>query len=150
LILYLTVEEVEANTATNAILRQECLIGGLEKRGHITRDELLRAVEGFNKMGSQHEGVFFYVQRYPNELRTVLTADPLILVVGARLVARAWVDPAFKARLLADANAAAAELGIMASNAHTHTVLKVAENTDATHNLVVCTLCSCYPLSILV
>ncbi len=60
---------------------------------------------------------------------------------GARLIARAWTDPAFKARLLADGSAAAREMGFEVG------VLKlmVIENTPAVHNLVVCTLCSCYP-----
>ena len=64
---------------------------------------------------------------------------------GARIVARAWVDPAFEARLLADANAAAGELGIDASG------IKVValKNTPRLHHLVVCTLCSCYPRMIL-
>jgi nitrile hydratase len=61
---------------------------------------------------------------------------------GARVVARAWVDPAFKARLLADASTAIAELGF-SSHQGEHTV--VHENTPGIHNLVVCTLCSCYP-----
>src|SRR3984893_9332017 len=65
---------------------------------------------------------------------------------GARLVARAWVDPAFKQRLLDDPKAACAEMGIDASSL---TELVVVENTDTLHNLVVCTLCSCYPRSIL-
>ena len=60
---------------------------------------------------------------------------------GARLVARAWVDPAFKARLLADTKAAAAELGVEAGPYRVLTM----ENTPDVHNLVVCTLCSCYP-----
>lgn len=60
---------------------------------------------------------------------------------GARLVARAWVDPAFKARLLVDTKTAAAELGIEAGPYRVLTM----ENTPALHNLVVCTLCSCYP-----
>ena len=64
---------------------------------------------------------------------------------GARLVARAWVDPAFKARLLADGKSAAAELGLKIGEAQ----LVVVENTSQTHNLIVCTLCSCYPRSIL-
>jgi nitrile hydratase len=65
---------------------------------------------------------------------------------GAQVVARAWVDPAFKARLLADGTAAISELGFEGyALAH----LKVVENTDAVHNLVVCTLCSCYPIGIL-
>ncbi|HEX6979609.1 MAG TPA: nitrile hydratase subunit alpha [Alphaproteobacteria bacterium] len=66
--------------------------------------------------------------------------------VGAKLVARAWVDPAFKQRLLADAKAAAEELGIDCSNAPDVMVL---ENTPRRHHLVVCTLCSCYPKAIL-
>ena len=64
-------------------------------------------------------------------------------------MARAWVDDGFRKRLLEDATAAAAELGIAAANATAPTVLTALENTDGVHNLVVCTLCSCYPLSIL-
>ncbi len=65
---------------------------------------------------------------------------------GARLVARAWVDPDFKARLLADTKAAALELGIDASGP---VEFVVVENTPEVHNLIVCTLCSCYPRAIL-
>jgi nitrile hydratase len=61
---------------------------------------------------------------------------------GARLVARAWVDPAFKERLLADAREAALELGF---DPGPSSVLLALENTEAVHHLVVCTLCSCYP-----
>ena len=65
---------------------------------------------------------------------------------GAQVVARAWVDPDYKARLLEDAPAAIDEFGFLGkATAH----LKVVENTDSVHNLVVCTLCSCYPFSIL-
>jgi nitrile hydratase subunit alpha len=64
---------------------------------------------------------------------------------GARVVARAWCDPAFKQRLLADGKAAAAELGIEGPEGN----LEVVENTDDVHNVVVCTLCSCYPWSML-
>ncbi|WP_119458259.1 nitrile hydratase subunit alpha [Rhodospirillaceae bacterium SYSU D60014] len=60
---------------------------------------------------------------------------------GARVVARAWVDPAFKARLLADGSAACRELGIDIGG----TNLVAVENTPDAHNLIVCTLCSCYP-----
>jgi nitrile hydratase subunit alpha len=63
---------------------------------------------------------------------------------GARLVARAWVDPAFKERLLSDTKAAAAELGMDASGQFV-----TVENTDEVHNVIVCTLCSCYPRAIL-
>ena len=62
--------------------------------------------------------------------------------LGAKVVARAWVDPQFKARLLSDAKAAVAELGIDVANAPE---LKVVENTGAVHHMIVCTLCSCYP-----
>jgi nitrile hydratase len=65
---------------------------------------------------------------------------------GARLVARAWVDPAFKERLLSDTKAAAAELGIDASGT---IEFATVENTDEVHNVVVCTLCSCYPRAVL-
>jgi len=65
---------------------------------------------------------------------------------GADVVARAWVDPEFKQRLLADAPRAIDEFGYL-GKATGH--LKVVENTDSIHNLVVCTLCSCYPFSIL-
>ncbi len=65
---------------------------------------------------------------------------------GARLVARAWVDPAFKARLLSDTKAAALELSIDASGP---VEFVVVENTPEVHNLIVCTLCSCYPRAIL-
>ena len=65
---------------------------------------------------------------------------------GARVVARAWVDPAYKQRLLANATAAIAELGYMGRQGE-HMV--VVENTPKVHNLVVCTLCSCYPWTVL-
>jgi nitrile hydratase subunit alpha len=65
---------------------------------------------------------------------------------GARVVARAWVDPAYKARLLADGTAAMAELGYGGAQGE-H--MRAVENTPAVHNLVVCTLCSCYPWSVL-
>jgi nitrile hydratase len=61
---------------------------------------------------------------------------------GARVVARAWVDPDYKRRLLADGTAAIAELGFGGPEGD-HMV--VVENTPAVHNVVVCTLCSCYP-----
>jgi len=64
---------------------------------------------------------------------------------GAKVVARAWTDPAFKARLLADGSAACRELGIDIGP----TRLVVVENQPAAHNLVVCTLCSCYPRALL-
>ena len=65
---------------------------------------------------------------------------------GARVVARAWVDPEYKKRLLADAPAAIAEAGF---TSHQGEHMVVLENTPQVHNLVVCTLCSCYPWPVL-
>ena len=64
-------------------------------------------------------------------------------MVGARVVARAWVDPAYKQRLLSDSASALAEMGIHMTN------LVVVENTRTVHNAIVCTLCSCYPWAVL-
>jgi nitrile hydratase len=68
---------------------------------------------------------------------------------GARIVARAWADPGYADRLLADGNAAAAELGFDTAHAGSGYRLKVVANTPGTHNMIVCTLCSCYPVSLL-
>src|SRR5206468_8348099 len=65
---------------------------------------------------------------------------------GARVVARAWADPAYKKRLLTDATAAIAELGYAGGQGEDMLVL---ENTPNIHNLIVCTLCSCYPWPVL-
>lgn len=67
---------------------------------------------------------------------------------GARVVARAWTDPAFKERLLADGTSAVAELGYAAGGVQPQR-LRVVENTAHVHNVVVCTLCSCYPVRLL-
>jgi nitrile hydratase len=67
-------------------------------------------------------------------------------MVGARVVAHAWADDAYKERLLGDAPAALEELGI---SGHGMRQLIVVENTDEVHNVVVCTLCSCYPWAVL-
>ena len=82
----------------------------------------------------------------PDEVRrTVEVMDARSPALGARVVARAWTDPAFKARLLANGTTACEELGIeMAA-----TKLVVVESTPDVHNLVVCTLCSCYPRMLL-
>jgi nitrile hydratase len=69
---------------------------------------------------------------------------------GARLVARAWVDGGFRDRLLADAGAAAASLGMaVGPRGHAEVDLHAVENTHEVHNVVVCTLCSCNPLRLL-
>ncbi|MEE9248418.1 MAG: nitrile hydratase subunit alpha [Dehalococcoidia bacterium] len=81
------------------------------------------------------------VQRMADELDSRSPAD------GARVVARAWVDPEFKARLLTDPMTAIRELGYeIAPNMPR---LEVVENTEQVHNLIVCTLCSCYPRALL-
>jgi nitrile hydratase len=68
---------------------------------------------------------------------------------GARIVARAWVDPGFAERLLADANSAIREIGLSMAGGLQEQRLKVVANTEDTHNVVVCTLCSCYPIALL-
>ncbi len=68
---------------------------------------------------------------------------------GARIVARAWTDPGFRARLLADANAALPEVGLSMSGGIQEQRLKVVANTATHHNVLVCTLCSCYPIGLL-
>ncbi|MDQ2966298.1 MAG: nitrile hydratase subunit alpha [Chloroflexota bacterium] len=65
---------------------------------------------------------------------------------GARIVARAWIDPQFKQRLLEDGTAAAAEFGFVGRQSEK---IVVVENTPRVHNMVVCTLCSCYPWAVL-
>ena len=77
--------------------------------------------------------------------RALEVIDSRTPALGAKMVARAWVDPAYKARLLADGSAAAEELGVDASEVK----LIVVENTPKLHNVIVCTLCSCYPRPIL-
>jgi nitrile hydratase subunit alpha len=66
-------------------------------------------------------------------------------VNGARMVARAWTDPGYRDLLLSDGDAAAAELGFDGLSYS----LRVVPNTETTHNVIVCTLCSCYPVSLL-
>jgi nitrile hydratase len=77
--------------------------------------------------------------------RTVERIDSQTPAIGARVVARAWVDPAYKARLLADGSKAVEELGVNMEGVQ----LVVVENTPEVHNLIVCTLCSCYPRPLL-
>lgn len=102
--------------------RVKQLAGRLECAGIVTESELDGIVERF-----------------------LLNARP---ENGYRIVARAWRDPSFKARLLDDANAAIGELGIDLSH-WAPVKLRVVENTPRLHNLIVCTLCSCYPIALL-
>jgi nitrile hydratase len=102
-----------------AAARVRALADRLVEKGVITRDDIRRRAD-------------WLVSRNP--------AD------GARLVARAWVDPEFKARLLADAREAALEVGVDPGPSPRVVAL---ENTDEVHHMVVCTLCSCYPKALL-
>jgi len=103
------------------------------------------------------------VQLRVRALETILTekgyVDPAVLDlivehfetktgphIGARVIARAWVDPQFRAALLADATKAIASLGIV-GRVGDHLI--AVENTPGRHNMVVCTLCSCYPWDVL-
>ena len=95
----------------------------LEQRGLVDPQELDRALEAF-----------------------LARASP---ANGARLVARAWADEGFRARLLADASAALAELGLSMGGGLQEQRLKVVQNTEDSHNVIVCTLCSCYPIALL-
>ncbi len=78
--------------------------------------------------------------------RQIDVLDSRTPALGAKVVARAWTDPAFRARLLADGRGTCEELGV---TFYDDTGLIVLENTEQVHNLVVCTLCSCYPRPLL-
>ena len=83
----------------------------------------------------------------PGEIRRQIEVlDSRTPALGAKVVARAWVDAEFKARLLANGRAACEEFGI---SFYDDTQLIVLENTETVHNLIVCTLCSCYPRPVL-
>jgi nitrile hydratase subunit alpha len=112
-----------AGPAATVAARVRHLEALLEQRGLVDARELDRAIEAF-----------------------LASASP---VNGARVVARAWLDEGFRARLLADANAALPELGLSMGGGLQEQRLKVVENTEAQHNVIVCTLCSCYPIALL-
>lgn len=109
-------------TSAGAANRVKALIAKLEADGVLTEAVLDRTVESF-----------------------LIHAQP---ANGARVIARAWVDPGFRDRLLADGNAAVAELGIDLTH-WAPVKLRVVANGPSMHNLIVCTLCSCYPLALL-
>jgi nitrile hydratase len=112
-----------AGPAATLAARVRRLEGLLEQRGLVDAGELDRALGAF-----------------------LARASP---ANGARLVARAWLDEGFRARLLADANAALPELGLSMRGGIQEQRLKVVQNTEQQHNVIVCTLCSCYPLALL-
>ncbi|HEX6451126.1 MAG TPA: nitrile hydratase subunit alpha [Trebonia sp.] len=112
-----------AGPAATLAARVRRLEGLLEQRGLVNAGELDRVLGAF-----------------------LARASP---ANGARLVARAWLDEGFRARLLADANAALPELGLSMRGGMQEQRLKVVQNTEEQHNVIVCTLCSCYPLALL-
>lgn len=79
-------------------------------------------------------------------VRYLAKASP---VNGARIVARAWLDEGFRGRLLTDANAALVELGLSMGGGLADQRLAVVANTASQHHVLVCTLCSCYPIALL-
>lgn len=82
----------------------------------------------------------------PEEVRAAIEKrDSITPANGAKVIARAWTDPAYKQRLLADGNGAIAELGFVPATTH----LVAVENKPGLHNVIVCTLCSCYPRDLL-
>jgi nitrile hydratase len=95
----------------------------LEQRGHLDPGEIDRRIDEFAAGGSPAH--------------------------GAAIVARAWADAHFRARLLADGNAAIAELGYSMGSALQDQKLTVMANAEGEHHVVVCTLCSCYPIALL-
>jgi len=95
----------------------------LEERGLLDAAELDRALEAF-----------------------LARASP---ANGARVVARAWLDDGFRARLLTDANTALGEVDLSMGGGLQEQRLNVVENTAEAHNVIVCTLCSCYPIALL-
>ena len=109
----------EASELTYSEQRVEAIQALLIEKGLLSADDVRRAVEDM---------------------------DARTPAVGARVIARAWVDPHFKQHLLADAKAAIATLDI---DVDTWSTLVAVENTPAIHNIVVCTLCSCYPRALL-
>jgi nitrile hydratase len=101
-------------------LRTEALEALLAEKGLVSTDAIDAVVELYeNEIGPQN---------------------------GARVIARAWADASFKARLLQNGADAIEELGYGGAEGHT---MVVVENTDAVHNVIVCTLCSCYPWPVL-
>lgn len=106
--------------ASDAALRTQALEALLVEKGLISTDAIDAVIEMYeNDVGPQN---------------------------GAKVVARAWVDPAYRDRLLADGAAAIAELGFGGDEGDT---MVIVENSPDVHNMIVCTLCSCYPWPVL-
>lgn len=143
--------------------RRDLLTGALVVAGSTAAHELADAHDADHGHDHQHQKIPSDPALRVKALESLLVAkgivDPAALDAlvdtyehkigprnGARVVARAWSDPAYKARLLADAGAAIAELGYSGMEGE-HMV--AVENSATVHHLVVCTLCSCYPWPVL-
>lgn len=147
--------------------RRDLLAGALTAAGAAVTPHLSEATSADHEHDHQHGGDHQVVPSDPalraRALESVLVAKGLVdraaldAVVdtyehqigprnGARVIARAWVDPAYKQRLLSNATAAIAELGFGGEQGE---CMVVVENTPRVHNLIVCTLCSCYPWPVL-
>jgi len=111
---------VSETTTSYAALRARAIESLLIEKGYLTE-----------------EAVDYVVSAYEHDIGPMR---------GARLVAHAWVDPVFKARLLENASEAAKELGVQGFVGEN---VMVVENTPEVHNVVACTLCSCYPWAVL-
>jgi len=111
---------VSETTSTYAGLRARAIESLLIEKGYLTE-----------------EAVDYVVSAYERDIGPMR---------GARLVARAWSDPDFKARLLANASEAAKELGVQGFVGEN---VMAVENTPGVHNVICCTLCSCYPWAVL-
>ncbi len=112
-----------AGESTSLAARVRHVEALLEQRGLVDPTELDRALTAFLAKGSPAS--------------------------GARVVARAWVDEGFRQRLLDNANAALLEVGLSMGGGLQEQRLKVVANTASAHNVIVCTLCSCYPIALL-
>ena len=115
------------------------------EHGHAPPDEKIHSYYQFLSLAIQE----LLIQKgivTPGEIRaTIEQRDSITPATGAKIVARAWTDPLFKQRLLQDGSQAIGEFGLDMGT----TKLAVVENNSAVHNVIVCTLCSCYPRNVL-
>lgn len=118
---------------------------GTDPREPIRRDEHEMSYWEKRTMALQSLLVDKGILKLDEIRRSIEDWEELTPALGARVVARAWADPEYKQRLLADAKAATSELGIDPGN----TELVALEQTEKVHHVVVCTLCSCYPRALL-
>ena len=156
-------EEGTAKDAGNVVIDQSSDTRELDHGDHVHDDRYDTEVESIRREMTtedplgQHMAEILLKVLVSKNILDILEVNAVIekmdnagkMLGGQRLVARAWTDPEFKQRLLKDGNAAAAELGIIASNANAPTKFVVVENTEKEHHLIVCTLCSCYPSAVL-